>query len=160
MSLSLEGFGGYLGNWATKYENEFKLYYPLKGGWEAWVQASVAAYIIYHDSTIDILREQLIFNVSQQKVDWLLNDTDQSVAKKIAIELKCQSFENQKNFISGLDADIAKLAEANLKQAYHGCQRAVVGLCFTEDALQWMGTKNFILLHKTGETALGLLTLN
>jgi hypothetical protein len=160
MPLSLKNFSAYLGGWAQNYEKEFKLYYPLKGGWEAWAQASVAAYIINKDSTVDILREQLIFDGSQQKVDWLLNDTDQSVTNKIAIELKCQSFENQNKFTTGLEGDIAKLAEANLKAAYHGCRRAVVGICFTEDALQWMGAKNFKLLHETGDTAMGLLPLN
>ncbi len=63
-------------------------------------------------------------------------------------------------FTSGLEADIAKLADAKLKVAYRGCRRAVVGMCFTEDALQWMGAKNFKLLHKTGDTAMGLLPLN
>ena len=160
MPLSLTDFSAYLGAWAQKYENQFKLYYPLKGGWEAWVQTSVAGYIINDNSTIDILREQLIFYGAQQKVDWLLNDADQSVTNKIAIELKCQSIENQKNFTSGLEADIAKLADANLKVAYRGCRRAVVGICFTSDALQWMGTKNFKILHKTDETAIGLAPLN
>ncbi len=160
MPLSLTDFSVYLGAWARKSENQFKLYYPLKGGWEAWVQASVAAYIINDNSKIDILREQLIFYGTQQKVDWLLNDADPSVTHKIAIELKCESIENRKNFASGLEADIAKLAEANLKANYRGCRTAVIGLCFTSAALDWMGTKNFKILHKTGDTAIGLLPLN
>ncbi len=139
MPLSLTDFSAYLGAWAQKYENQFKLYYPLKGGWEAWVQTSVAGYIINDNSTIDILREQLIFYGTQQKVDWLLNDADQSVTNKIAIELKCQSIENQKNFTSGLEADIAKLADANLKVAYRGCRR--VGAVELDPAAQGAGSQ-------------------
>ena len=160
MPLSLTNFGGYLGAWFQEYEKQFKLYYPLKGGWEAWVQASVAAYIIEDNSTVDILREQLVFYGSQQKVDWLLNDSYQSVDSKIAIELKCQSFENEKKFTSGLESDIAKLAEANLKVVYRGCQTVVVGICFTNAALQWMNNKKFKILHQTDETAIGLLRLH
>jgi hypothetical protein len=160
MPLSLTNFAAYLGSWAQDYEGQFKLYYPLKGGWEAWAQTSVAGYIIQADNTIDILREQMIFDGTQQKVDWLLNDNEQLVTHKIAIELKCESLENRKNFASGLEADIAKLIDANLKENYRGCRRAVVGLCFTPAALQWMGTKDFKILHKTGDTAIGLLPLN
>lgn len=159
MSLSLGEFSAYMGKWAEKYRNDFHLYYPLKGGWEAWVQASVAGYIINADSTIDILREQLIFYGSQQKVDWLLNDNDHSVANKVAIELKCESFENRSKFVSGLKGDIAKLADGKLKPDYRGCQTAVVGLCFTNAALQWMVDNKFKILDRSEDTAIGLFPL-
>ncbi len=160
MPLSLKNFSAYLGGWAQNYEKEFKLYYPLKGGWEAWAQASVAGFIIDDKSTIDILREQLIFYGTQQKVDWLLNNADPLVTHKIAIELKCESIENRNNFTSGLEADIVKLTDANLRTNYRGCRRVVVGLGFTPAAFEWMETKNFKILHKTADTALGMLPLN
>ncbi len=160
MPLSATNFGSYLGAWGQMFANQFKLYYPLRGGWEAWVQASVAAFIINDNSTVDILREQMIFYGSQQKVDWLLNDSDERVTRKIAIELKCQSFENQKRFTSGLDGDIAKLAQANLKEDYRGCKTVVVGVSFTQDAADWMRDNHFNNRLKTGDIAIGMLTLN
>ena len=82
------------------------------------------------------------------------------MASKIAIELKCVWFENRKSFISGLKGDIAKLADAKLELAYRGCQTAVVGICFTNPALQWMTDGKFEILDQTGNTAIGLLALN
>ena len=159
MPLSVTDFGVYLGKWAENYAGQFKLYYPLKGGWEAWAQASVAAFIIEGDSTVDILREQLIF-YGQQKVDWLLNDNDQSVINKVAIELKCQSFENKDGFTGGLESDIAKLAQANLKVNYKGCKTAVVGIAFTQDAADWMGNHHFDNQFQSGDVAIGMSVLN
>ena len=160
MPLSITNFGAYLGNWAQNYANQFKLYYPLRGGWEAWTQASVAAYIFQDNNTIDLLREQMIFDGSQQKVDWLLNDSGRSVNTKVAIELKCQSFDNQKNFTGGLKADIAKLAQPNLKVAYRGCRTAVVGIAFTQDATGWMRISNFKTVYGSGEVFIGLSTVH
>ena len=160
MPLTLNGFGGYLTDWTKKYEDEFSLYYPLKGGWEAWVQASVAAYIISQDDTVDILREQAIFQIAQQKVDWLFNNNAHQEVDKIAVELKCQSLQNQANFTNGLQADIDKMAVANIKVGYKGSQRAVVGIGFTQDALTWMrDTKHFTILHHDVNTACGILVL-
>ena len=162
MPLSLTNFSVDLSNWFEMYQDQFKLYYPLKGGWEAWVQASVAGFIINKDSTIDILREQMIFAGSQQKVDWLLNNDSHSIATKVAIELKCQSIGNEKDFTIGLKADIAKLAQENLKVPFKGCHTAVVGICFTPDAYEWMGDNGFKIIRKsdTNDTACGMIRLH
>ncbi|NER52623.1 MAG: hypothetical protein F6J92_39490 [Symploca sp. SIO1A3] len=160
MNITFDQFAGLVTEWANGKSAQFKFYYPLKGGWEAWTQAEVAAYILSKDSTIDILREWSIYQNNNQRVDWLFNNQDPTVGNKIAIELKCQSFENRNTFTNGLAADEAKLAQANLKAAYQGCQTGVMGISFEPTATNWMQANNYVLVFKNADIAIGIKKLN
>ncbi len=73
MLLPYEDFRSAVFAWADENEERFRLFWPLQGGWEHWVQAEVAAYIINENSASEILREQPIYN-NGQVADWLLNE--------------------------------------------------------------------------------------
>ena len=160
MKITVKEFATYVNSWAGARGSDFKYYLPLKGGWEAWTQADLAAYILSKDSTVDILREQMIYQ-GQQKVDWLINNGDPTKADRIAVELKCQSFENQSGFVKGLDNDEKKLDQNNLNSNYKGCQTIVMGIAFESNAFEWMKKNGYTTAtYDNGEVAIGLKQLN
>ena len=158
MNLYLQGFINATHDWCQQRANSFKYYWPLKGGWEAWVQADLAAYILSRDTTIDILREQPIYTNNRQRVDWLFNDNATEI-EKLAVELKCQSFDNRNAFISGLQDDIAKL-QYNRKNGYRNCQAVAMGICFESNARNWMLNNGFLEVYEDGEISCCILKLN
>lgn len=147
MVITFDDFALSVKNWCASKGKDFKYYWPLKGGWEYWVQAEVAAYMISKDPTDDILREQHIFRNYRKKVDWLFNDSDPDPRACIAIELKCQSFENQGNFIREVQKDILKLSRTNMYDGYKDCQKGVMGIYFEPKAQKWMKDNGFTEIH-------------
>ncbi len=147
-----------LSSWCLEREAGFKKLWPLKGGWELWAQADFAAYLIQQESSIDVLREQYIYN-SWKKVDWLFNFSTEDPATMIAIELKCQSLENEANLINGLTADIDKLAKLNIRPQFADIQRVVVGICFDPDAATWMTGNGFTAAYDSTEVFCGTCLL-
>lgn len=85
------------------------------------------------------------------KVDWLFNDNASRSCRKIAIELKCESFDNRTNFGKGIDDDLNKLNKQNLKPEYERIQRAVVGIYFEEKARKHLIQRDFINLYENTE---------
>src|SRR3954469_9218286 len=83
--------------WCTVRDQSFRFYWPVKGGWEGWIQVDLTAFIISQLPTLEILREQPIYRNNRQKVDLLIN-ADQDPDNQIAVELKAQSFENRNAF--------------------------------------------------------------
>jgi len=160
MTLTYDQYATYLINWCAIRGNDFKLYFPLKGGWEAWVQADYAAYVLAQNNTYDILREVGIYTNNYKRVDWLFNNDDVNVKEKIAIELKCQSFENRDAFIAGVQADIAKLAQNKLKAQFRNCQTGVMGIYFEEVARTWMLANQFVEVFQNGEIGCAIRKLN
>jgi hypothetical protein len=130
--LTYNAFRKLLFQWAAQNRERFHLFWPLKGGWEHWVQAEVAAYIIAEDSTYEIEREQAIYT-NAQIADWLLNS--QIADQRIAVELKCQrqSDLDATVFLKGIQDDINKLNANNLPP---GVQGAVVGIFFSDPAFK------------------------
>lgn len=88
----------------------FKPYWPVRGGWEAWIQVEIAAAILNRDPTADVQREVSIFTAPRERVDLLLNGGEPSPAT-LAVELKAQSFYNRTTFVAGALADVEKLAD-------------------------------------------------
>lgn len=150
MILDFNAFASYVVQWCEYRQNEFSRLFPLKGGWEAWAQADWAAYTLWQESTYDILREWPIYNNPNQRVDWLFNNSSPNV-QKVAIELKCQSFENRNVFTAGLQADIDKLQQGNLNADYVGCQTGVMGIYFEEAARTWVLANGFIEVFNNGD---------
>jgi hypothetical protein len=118
--------------WAAARNAQFKYYWPVKGGWEGWVQVDLTAFILAHDSTEEILREQPIFPNARQRVDLLIN-ADQRPAQQVGVEIKAQSFDNAGRFIAGVDDDLAKLE--NVDDAYHASTRVMVAIAFNQATL-------------------------
>lgn len=88
------------------------------------------SYILERDSTYDILREQAVYTNEKKAADFLLNSQSRGT-QDVIVELKCQSFENYKNFVTGMESDVKKLI-SELKPAYAGSALVVLGFYFTE----------------------------
>ncbi len=158
MILDFNTFATLVVDWCEYRQLEFSKLFPLKGGWEAWTQADWAAYALSQNSTYEILREQPIYTNAYQRVDWLFNN-DAATVQKVAIELKCQSFENQNTFIAGLQDDINKLQPGNLNANYVGCQRGVMGIYFEETARNWVLANGFIEVFNNGDVGCAIRRL-
>lgn len=125
------------------------------------MQADFAAFILSKDNTIEILREQPIYKNGQQRVDLLFNDGDNPppVAQMLAIEIKCQSFDNRNAFTAGMGQDVQKMAQGNISNYYQGIQTAAMGFCFEQTAVTWMTTNNFTAVFNNGEIFCGIRKL-
>ena len=128
--LSYQEFLDYVEMWVVENETKIAKMWPQKGGWEGWAQAEIKSFILGKNSTFDILREQHVYTSGGKTADFLLNDSS-PVGKKVVVELKCQSFENYKNFKAGLENDISKLIK-ELKPSYSGAALLVIGIYFTD----------------------------
>lgn len=159
MTLTYDQYAALLLEWCGIRGDSFKNYFPLKGGWEAWVQADYAAYVLSWNSTVDILREVPIYVNPRQRVDWLFNNND-VVTSKLAIEIKCQSFDNRDAFTAGVGADIAKLNQLNINPHFQTCQTGVLAICFSEDALLWLQGNGFAIIYNNGQVAVAIRKLN
>jgi hypothetical protein len=131
-TMNVDNFVAAIQQWAAFRNDQFRHYWPVKGGWEGWVQVDLTAFILSHDPTVEILREQPIFRNPRRQVDLLLN-AYQPPAQQIAVEIKAQSLENQGSFVDGVVKDLEKLDRVN--DAYTDTTRMVVGLPFSRPAL-------------------------
>ncbi len=132
--VTVEQFFGAAVEWAQNRNGQFQYYWPVKGGWEAWIQVDLTGYILARDSTIEIMREQPIFANPRQRVDLLLNTTLQT-DDQVAVEIKAESFENRMNpFIAGIREDIRKLNE-DRNSDYSECVCIMMALPFSPESL-------------------------
>jgi hypothetical protein len=132
-TITVEQFVGEIVAWAGRRDSQFKYNWPVKGGWEGWVQVDLTAYILSEDSAVEILREQPVFTSPYMRCDLLLNtalDTDY----RIPVEIKAQSFDNRGEFVTGVQADIDKLnTDRNADYSESTC--VVLGIPFNEETL-------------------------
>ena len=149
----------YLSEWCTYRAEYFKYLWPLKGGWEAWVQADFAAYLVQKDglfpdqAPIPIQRE---YPINNQKIDLFFGAT---VENGFFAEIKCQSFGNWDAFTNGLMDDVNKLNELQNLAGQNNVQirTAVIGLGFEQTALQYMQAQGFELAYYSSEAVCGVL---
>ena len=134
-TISVELFIGYIAEWATARNKQFNYNWPVKGGWEGWLQVDLVAYILWKDSTAEILREQQIYTSPYMRTDLLLN-TALSTDDQIPVEIKVESFENKMDpFITGVSDDILKLnTERNTN--FSECTCVMVAVPFSTQSLQ------------------------
>ncbi len=122
-------------NWATARNGQFKFNWPVKGGWEAWIQVDLTAFILSQDSTIEILREQPIYTNSRKQVDLLLNTTLET-DDQIPVEIKAESFENRMNpFINGVQKDLNRLNEER-NDDFSECTCIMMAVPFSPQSLE------------------------
>lgn len=160
MTLTYDQYAERLLAWCEFRGDSLRNYFPLKGGWEAWVQADYAAFVLAWNSTVDILREVPVYVNNRQRCDWLFNNTDPTVTQKLVIEIKCQSFDNRDAFTAGVGEDIAKLNQNNINNYFRTCQTGVLAICFSPEALTWLETHNFFIIYNNTQVACGIRKLN
>ncbi|APE31377.1 hypothetical protein BOX17_10715 [Halomonas aestuarii] len=127
--ISTREFLGYVEEWVNGSYQKIGSMWPQKGGWEKWAQSEIGSFILSQDSTCDLLREQGVYVSKRKDADFLLNGMSMTASDKVVVELKCQSFENYKNFKKGLEEDISKLSR-ELKPGFSGADLLVLGIYF------------------------------
>lgn len=155
--MNYEQLVKYLSAWCAYRADFFQYLWPLKGGWEAWMQADFAAFIVRKDglfpneNPIPIQREYLINN---QRIDLFFGT---AVENGFFAEIKCQSFGNWDGFTGGLTDDINKLTDLQNAAAQNNVQirTAVIGIGFEQAALQYMQTEGFELVYFGSEFVCG-----
>jgi hypothetical protein len=145
-----------IGQWANNKANDFQYYWPLKGGWESWAQAEIAAFILNADSTSDIEREQHVYTNNSLSTDILVNANITANQQQIlVVEMKCESLYQQirdrNAFLNGIDADILKLHRNNLKPNFQNAQRCVLGIYFDNAARNGLMQRGFFEFFENGE---------
>ncbi|MGB1586890.1 MAG: hypothetical protein ACPHID_07595 [Thermoplasmatota archaeon] len=125
MVLSVDDVIELTDQWRQKRSGDIARVWPLNGGWEAWAQAEIAAWLLYADHANETLREQRVY-ANDQRADLLVNPTSNG-ADMIVIELKCQSLPNWRAFVPGLQEDYNKLRGA-MRPAYQDAHRLVLGI--------------------------------
>jgi hypothetical protein len=106
-TINVDQFAVAITEWARGRNGQFARNWPVKGGWEGWIQVDLTAYIIAADSRVDILREQPVYANSRQRCDLLLN-ANELPANQIPVEIKAESFDNRARFINGVEEDLDK----------------------------------------------------
>lgn len=131
MEINYQTFRTQVFNWANQHQARFQYFWPLNGGWEHWVQAEVAAFVLTVNNAYEILREQNIYT-NNQTADWALNQQTGG-DERIAVELKCQrgTDPNGVTFTNDINDDVAKLRAGNLPV---GVQTALVGIYYSQGA--------------------------
>jgi len=155
-TLTIDQFGAAVRDWAAQHNSKLKFHWTVKGGWEGWIQVDLTAYLLSLDSTLDILREQPIYQNNLKRVDLLLN-ANLPGGGPIPVEIKAESFDNQGNFISGVYEDVQKLRkERNVN--FILCKCVMMAVCFDRESLKTllgpppMGCPPFVNLFE-GEIA-------
>ncbi len=134
--INPEQFQDVVRRWAHARQGRFRFTWPLKGGWEGWVQVELMAYFFELDRTQDIRREQPIYRNQRERVDLLLN-CDADGRDRIPVEIKAQSLENNDRFIQGVEEDMSWLKERR-NQDYQHCRCIAMALCFDSDTADYL----------------------
>ena len=121
-------------DWAAKRNKAFQYYWPVKGGWEGWIQVDLIAYFISLDSTLEILREQPIYLAAQKRVDLLVN-TSLDADYQIPVEIKAESFENRAQFLAGVNADLVKLDQER-NATFKNSTSGMLAISFSPESVQ------------------------
>lgn len=133
-SMTLDKFISYLINWTNDKGDQFKFNWPVKGGWEGWIQVDLIAYILKLDDKYDILREQPIYKDNLKRVDLLVKNGE-SPEEAITIEIKAESFENRNSFIKGVEDDVKKI-ETERNDTFKKSKAIVNAVVFSKENLE------------------------
>lgn len=142
--------------WAAQRDGQFKYNWPVKGGWEGWIQVDLTASALAADSTAEILREQPVYTNTRQRCDLLLNTTSAPDAQVI-VEIKAESWNNRAAFVPGVIDDLDKLQQS-VSPAYAGSTRVMLAMPFSQPSyrdvldIQADGHRIFGVVH-VGEVA-------
>lgn len=151
MIMTDSEFLDFVYKWASGNLANLGRVWPLEGGWEAWAQAEIAAYINGVDPTYSVEREALAYG-DGRRADLLLNKGASLQSQDwIVVELKCQSIPSARNFVSGLNSDYYKLQEVS--PTYTKSQKLTLGIFIdggTEQTLNEQGYKTKSVSDEVG----------
>lgn len=135
VAITVDQFIDHVIAWAQDRAVQFKFNWPVKGGWEGWIQVDLTAYLLNIDSAYEILREQPIYADPRQRVDLLLN-ASMGGDCVIPVEIKAESFENRMGpFISGTKNDIRKLND-DRNTDYSETTCVMISIPFSQESLK------------------------
>jgi hypothetical protein len=128
--------------WAQERSRQFQYLWPVKGGWEGWVQVDLISYFIALDGTNDIQREKSIYTNTRERVDLLLND-DAEIAlvpdvDKIPVEMKADSLRNHASFRKGVIEDLDQLEPAVRRRQFRNCDCLMLALTYAQESYDWL----------------------
>ncbi|MFN7112212.1 MAG: hypothetical protein ACK4M2_11295 [Brevundimonas sp.] len=133
MPLSPRDFLDLVQAWAGANVPRIRNVWPLQGGWEAWAQAEIAAFVNADDRPTWIMRESRAYP-DNSRADFLVNDPFQNEATdEIVVEMKCESLGNWDAFVDGLRYDVYKL-QGDLGMGLNPAQRMVLGIFFSPES--------------------------
>lgn len=133
MPLSPRDFLALVQGWADANVDRISAVWPLSGGWEAWAQAEIAAFINAAAPDAWIQREPRVYP-DNTRADFLVNDPFQNPATdEIVVEMKCESLRNWDAFVDGLRYDVYKL-QGNLGMGLNPAHRMVLGLFCSQES--------------------------
>ncbi|MEV8320118.1 hypothetical protein AB0Q95_38815 [Streptomyces sp. NPDC059900] len=120
----------------------------LDWGWEGWLQAELAGNLRAYDSTLDVRREQLVFD-GKQRTDLMLNASSAVPGQRIIVELKTlrATEYNKPAFVKEIEADVDKL-QYHLKATHKGAQLLVMAFYFDANAAIPAGFQSRQNIHK------------
>ncbi|MFI7388123.1 hypothetical protein [Streptomyces sp. NPDC049813] len=147
MPITVPQFKEFVFNWIRENGARAQRVQLLDWGWEWWLQAELAGNLRAQDSTLDVLREQYVYE-GQQRTDLVLNGSS-PVNQRIIVELKTlRATEYQKAaFVKEIETDVNKLWN-RLKSTQKGSQLLVMGFYFDANAPIPAGFQRREDLHK------------
>lgn len=107
-TMTRDAFDHLVEEWARARGGSFHRNWPVKGGWEAWIQVDLTAFLLEQNDTYDVLREQNVYTNALARCDLLVNPTDPAPAR-LVVELKAESLENHARLGGGVEQDAYKI---------------------------------------------------
>lgn len=147
-SIMVEEFKEFVFDWMRENGDRAQRVQLLDWGWEWWLQAELAGNLRARDSTLDVQREQLVFD-GKQRSDLLLNGFSTVPGDRIIVELKTlrATEYNKPAFAGEIKADVEKLL-THLKATHKGAQLLVMAFYFDANAPIPAGFQRREDLHK------------
>ncbi|MFC8131890.1 hypothetical protein [Streptomyces sp. NPDC057302] len=133
-SITVPQFRDFVFAWMRENGARAQRVQLLDWGWEWWLQAELAGNLRAYDSTLDVRREQFVFD-GKQRSDLLLNGSSTVPGERIIVELKTlRATEYVKPaFLKEIAVDVDKL-QNHLKTTHMGAQLLSMAFYFDANA--------------------------
>ncbi|KAK3985313.1 hypothetical protein QBC44DRAFT_335285 [Cladorrhinum sp. PSN332] len=134
-------------DWVRSDINRIAQAYLQQGGWEGWAQVELALYLRAHAherfktlyEVMQVHREAYVYADSNNRADIVLSLPG---GEQFIIELKCESWGNQKKFGTNMLEDYIKVSDAQLKYVYKSAVRYAVGISVSSDGIEYVLKKS------------------
>ncbi|MFN4176532.1 hypothetical protein [Phenylobacterium sp.] len=159
MNLTANDFLGAVFAWANANVERIAVVWPLAGGWEAWAQAEIAGYINATQPAAFVEREAHVYADPGLTADFLVNNPElNDPSDEIVVELKCESFRNWRNFVTGLEIDAYKL-NGQMRPDLCGCRKISLGIFFSPESEERLAELPGYTITFTNDGAIGIAAL-
>lgn len=158
MPLSPRDFLALVQAWAGANVARIRNVWPLQGGWEAWAQAEIAAFVNADDRPTWIMREPRVYP-DNARADFLVNDPFQNEATdEIVVEMKCESLGNWDAFVEGLRYDVYKL-NGGLRLDLAPAHRMALGIFFSPESEAQLAQLHGFTIAYTPDREIGIASM-